>query len=177
MSPRRRLLVLAALALVASCGFRLEGQSSWPPEWRGYQLENQLRGIEGEDFAGALQLRLEQSGVERDAKPAATIRLISLSQRKIVSALDARGQAAEYELQRRVEFRVRAGGRQSPTFSVIAQRRLSFDPSLALAKQQEEAQIVSALTRELTELLVLRVEAELRGISATASPPPAEEGV
>ncbi len=177
MSARRRLIMLAALALVASCGFRLEGQSSWPLEWQGYQLENRLRGIEGEDFADALQLRLEQNGVQRDVEPAATIQLLSLSQRKIVSALDARGQAAEYELQRKVEFRVRAAGRQSPPFSVIAQRRLSFDPSLVLAKQQEEAQIVSALTRELTELLILRVEAELRGISATSAPPPQEEGV
>lgn len=177
MTLRRRLLALAALALLVSCGFRLEGQSSWPAEWQGYELDNQLQGIEGEDFADALQLRLEQSGVRRDVSPAATIRLLKLGQRKLVSALDARGQAAEFELQRKVEFRVLANGRLSPTFSVVAQRRLSFDPNLALAKQQEEALIVAALTRELTDLLILRVEAELRGISATSERPPAKEGV
>ncbi len=176
MTAARGLAAGLAICLLVACGFRMEGQSSWPSDWSGYRLDNQLQGIEGEDFADALQLRLEQSGVQRDAEPAVTIRLLKLGQRKIVSALDARGQAAEFELQRKVEFRVLAAGRLSPTFSVIAQRRLSFDPNLALAKQQEEALIVTALTRELTELLILRVQAELRGISAATEPPPTEAG-
>lgn len=164
-------LVLLSLIL-SGCGFHLQGTSSWPEEWRGYRIDSQLNDIDGEVFVDALAFELEQRGVQLNAEPIVTIRLINLGQRKIVSALDARGQAAEFELQRKVEFRVAAGDRLSPILAVIAQRRLSFDPQLALAKQQEEAQIVRALTRELTELLLLRTEGELRGITALSAKAP-----
>ena len=173
----RAAIIVAACSVIVACGFRLQGASSWPTEWAGYRVESRLQGIDGEDFIDALQLELEQRGVQRGVEPVAVIRLLNLGQRKIVSALDARGQAAEFELQRRVEFRIIAGGRTSPPLAVIAQRRLSFDPNLALAKQQEEAQIIRALTRELTDLLLLRVEAELRAVSAVSAGPPRAEGV
>lgn len=168
----RRLLLAAFAMFLAGCGFHLQGTSSWPADWAGYRVDSRLEGIDGEGFVDALEFELEQRGVKRGVDPLATIHLLRLGQRKIVSALDARGQAAEFELQRKVEFRVAAGGRLSPILSVIAQRRLSFDPQLALAKQQEEALIVRALTRELTDLLLLRAEAELRGITALSAKPP-----
>ena len=61
-----------------------------------------------------------------------------------------------------IRDRLTAGEVTSQVLSVVAQRRLSFDPALALAKQQEEAQIKEALVRELINLLLLRSEAELR---------------
>lgn len=156
---------LLAMGL-AGCGFRLAGVSTWPVDlWPGYALQSRLAGIDGEDFSAAVRAQLDLAGVSRLAQPRAKLVLHSLDQRKIVSALDARGQAAEFELQGRLRFRVDAGGQTSPLLQVVAQRRLSFDPSVALAKQQEEVQIEAALRRELIELLLLRVEAELRGIN------------
>lgn len=163
-APIAAALVLLAWALV-SCGFRLEGHSTWPDSWPGYRIQSQLVGIGGETFVDALQLDLEQRGVSGSAAPAVRIRLIELAERKLTSALDASGRAAEFELQRQLRFQLTAGEVTSQVLSVVAQRRLSFDPALALAKQQEEAQIKEALVRELINLLLLRSEAELRVIN------------
>lgn len=168
----RGLWICVLLALTA-CGFRLAGTASWPVEWPGFRLDNQLAGIDGEDFTDLLRGRLLRAGLDPQAEPFARIRLRSLEQRKLTSALDANGRAAEFEIQNRLVFQVDAGGRISPELAVVAQRRLSFDPGLALAKQQEEVAIKAALDNELVELLLLRVEAELRAlkVGAGAHPP------
>lgn len=162
--------LLLALGL-SGCGFKLAGADNWPADWPGYRIDNRLAGIVGEDFAQKLRVALAQDGLDPAAEPAVTLRLLRLDQRKHISALDANGRAAEFELQNRLRFQVLAGGHLSPEYAVVAQRRLSFDPSLALAKQQEEAQIGQALAAELIELLILRVEAELQGLRAVVATP------
>lgn len=160
-----RIGMLLLLVVPAACGFHVVGMGSWPEAWPGYRIASQLAGIEGEDFSSALQRALVRRGADPEQTPRVEITLRALTARKAISALDARGQAAEFELQRQLAFRVRAGAYASPELQVTAQRRLSFDPALALAKQQEEAQIEEALNRELIELLILRLEAELRALN------------
>ena len=167
-----RLLLGGLLLALAGCGFRLAGVSSWPQqEFPGYAIDSQLEGIDGEDFEETLRLALEAIGLEEELRPAAQLELVALDARKIISALDATGQAVEFELQQRLRFRLLAMGERSPLLAVVAQRRLSFDPAIALAKQEEEAQIELALRAELAELMLLRVEAELRSLMAAPTTP------
>ncbi len=156
--------------LLLGCGFHLQGSLSWPAQWRAYQLDFPARDLPMARFVHQLDQALRQRGLRPAPDGALRIELRSLSDRKTVAAIGGDGKAVEFDLLRELQFQlITDDGWRSELFSLSSNRRLSFDPSVVLAKEVEEEQLRRALSRDLIELLVLRAEAELRARPPLAS--------
>lgn len=156
------LAVLASLQLTA-CGFQLQGSDNWPDAWRAYALEFPRRDGAMQDFVDELHDALRQRGLrEADGGPHFNLKMTALRDQKSIAAIGADGKAVEFDLARELTFFVQARDWRSAPISLSASRRLSFDPAVVLAKEAEEQRLLAALSRELSQRLLLRVEAELR---------------
>ncbi len=163
---RRGLLIalMGAVVLSAGCGFRLQGQSSWPQQWHRYLLDYPARDPAMVAFVDLLEESLGYRGLINGGEPAVRIELRSLRDGKTIAAIGGDGKAVEFELQRALAFQLHTANWSSSLFELSSSRRLSFDPSVVLAKEAEEDQLRLALSRDLIELLILRAEAELRAV-------------
>lgn len=152
------------VSLLSACGFQLQGSHNWPSDWPHYQLDYSARKPAMLYFATALDRALQQRGVTAQGEPRFTIKLHNLRDTRLVAAIGADGKAVEYELGRHIDFQILAGEWRSQVYSLSADRRMSFDPTVVLAKEAEEARLREGLSRDLIELLLLRAEVELRSL-------------
>lgn len=165
-----RLLAAVVLGLgLAGCGFQLQGQDRWPAEWREYRLDFPARDPAIASFVDQLDEALSQRGLQPAQAEGkfVTIALRSLRDSKTVAAIGGDGKAVEFEVRRRVEVQLLGSDWRSEVFDLTSQRRLSFDPSVVLAKEAEEQRLREGLSRDLIELLLLRTEAELKARSGS----------
>ncbi len=157
-----RLVLLVSVPVLAACGFQFQGGSGWPEDWTRYQLEYSFRDPQVAPFVDALDEALRHRSLEPGTQHAFRIWIRELTDSKIVAAIGGDGKAVEFELQRRLRFQLQAGNWLSDVYELAANRRLSFDPALVLAKEAEEEGMRRALSRDLIEMLILRTEADLR---------------
>lgn len=150
------------LASISACGLRLQGGERWPAQWPGYKLDFPSRDAAMQDFVDVLDESLRRQGLAPERQPAVGLILRSVQDEKSVAAIGTDGRAVEFDLRRELVFQIRAGEWQSPVYSLQASRRLSFDPAVVLAKEAEEERLLQSLSRDLTELLILRVDSALR---------------
>ncbi|BAZ93390.1 hypothetical protein TspCOW1_16700 [Thiohalobacter sp. COW1] len=154
------LVLLLALTLSA-CGFQLRGQANLPPE----MARTQIQGLsEYSDLGRDLRRLLEGSGVQvvPSAEQATAILDIITNQagRRVLS-VQAGGKVQEYELIQRLVFSVRTtDGRLllEPQELELAREYLydRFDP---LASGSQEGEIRAEMRRDITQLLMLRLQA------------------
>ncbi|MGJ4748534.1 LPS assembly lipoprotein LptE, partial [Leptospira sp. SA-E8] len=81
---------------------------------------------------------------------------------KTVIGVNATGQAREFQLRLNLKFRLRApqGKRDIiPETQLTQQRTLSYDETLALAKEAEEASLYRSMQAELVQQIVRRLAA------------------
>ena len=164
----RRGLLIGLIGFLSACGFQLQGSHNWPSEWPHYRLDYSARQPAMLYFATALDRALQQRGVTAQGEPRFTIKLHRLRDTRVVAAIGEDGKAVEYELGRHVDFQILAGEWRSEVYSLSADRRMSFDPTVVLAKDVEEARLREGLARDLIELLLLRAEVDLRSLPGDA---------
>jgi len=87
--------------------------------------------------------------------------LLAEQQERSVVGLNASGQARELELRLRIRFRLRnqAGSELIAPTEIVQQRELSYNETLALAKEAEEALLYRDMRRDLVQQLVRRLAA------------------
>ncbi len=154
-----------ALALLAGCGFQLQGRQVLPATLSQVQLEVSDRQSE---FTRALRGTLIASGsriVEPAAGPAAEgapqaslVRILRDEMAERVLSVDARNIPTDYELTYKVEIQVRAGQREllaPETFELS--RIYSFDERRQLAKDREKEILREALARDLASVVTRRL--------------------
>lgn len=159
VSRRRLLAALAALPL-AACGFRPRGQQD---------LAFKTLYISGgtEAFAVDLQRAIEAGSATRvvaDAKEAeALLQIVSVVQDRVILSLSGAGRVREVELRYQVTYRVAdpKGVELVPARAIALRRDLTYDDSLVLAKQQEEALLIrdmenDAIQQMLRQLALVR---------------------
>jgi LPS-assembly lipoprotein len=160
-----RSLWLAALsgALLAACGFQLQGRQGLPPRLATIQVDAIDRHS---DFTRALRRSLDASGaklVEGAAADVAVVRIGLDRVRENVLSVDARNIPTDYELIYEVEIEVRAGGRTLLATEPFSLTRIySFDETKRLAKEREKDVLRQALARDMAGV-VLRRLASLQG--------------
>ncbi|MBL8482582.1 MAG: hypothetical protein JNJ60_10315 [Rhodocyclaceae bacterium] len=160
--PGRRLASLGLVlfgTLLAGCGFHLRGQQDLPfqsvfvPDTRGSELSSLLkRGIRTSSKAQ----------VADSPKEAQAIIVILRDQReKSILSLNASGRVREFELRARFGFRVVDANGQVlvPDSEIVVRRDMTFDDSLVLAKQQEEALIYRDMQKDLVQQILRRLAA------------------
>ena len=157
---RRALLTLAPAAVLAGCGFRLRGV----PE---FGFETLYLAASSSLLARELQRTLEGSGgklkVLREPEGLTTAQvildLLQEQQERVVVGLNASGQVRELQLRLRVKFRLRTptGAELIPETEILQQRDISYNETIALAKEAEEALLYRNMRTDIVQQLLRRL--------------------
>lgn len=162
---RRRTLLalLPAPLLLAACGFRLRGV----PEFAFRSLY--IAAPPGSPLARELQRTLQGAGggLQTITDPArmleaeAIMDLLSEQQERSVVGLNASGQVRELQLRLRIRFKLRtpAGAEMIPDTELLQQRDISYNETIALAKEAEEALLYRTMQTDLVQQLLRRLAA------------------
>lgn len=162
---RRRTLLalLPAPLLLTACGFRLRGVPEFafrslyiaaPP---GSPLARELRRtLQG--AGGALQVITDPAKM---VEAEAVMDLLSEQQERSVVGLNASGQVRELQLRLRIRFKLRtpAGAELIPDTELLQQRDISYNETIALAKEAEEALLYRTMQTDLVQQLLRRLAA------------------
>lgn len=160
---RRPFLTLVPVAAVAGCGFRLRGV----PEFGFASLH--ITAPDGSALARELQRTLEGSSsrlvVLRDAaslpKAEAILDLLQEQRERVVVGLSAAGQVRELQLRLRIKFKLRTqdGQERIAETELLQQRDISYNETIALAKEAEEALLYRNMQTDLAQQLLRRLAA------------------
>ena len=149
--------VLAA-ALLAGCGFHLQGRAPLPAVVRQPFVEAPDRQS---DFVQYLRHALLSNGAqltpERDQASAVVSILRDNVSRRVLS-VSATNQPNQYEVTYTVGFSVSAAGKELlPPQEVSATRTYSFDERILLAKNHEEEILRQDMARDLADMVMRRL--------------------
>ena len=170
MNPRRRLLLISPVLLLAGCGFQLRGAPDWPAELNPLHVS----GLAMRDpFYLTLMQSLRPAGVEvLDARSpdAAELRVLSLRQRRRVLSVTGAARISEYELSRTLDAELRLPGEAEPLAlgPLTATRVYVFEAAAVLSQSEREEELARAMDRDLQRLLLLRVQAAMGELRSAA---------
>ena len=147
-----------ATALLAACGFHLQGHTPLPAVVKTPFVEAPDRQS---DFVQYLRHALLSNGAQlvpqRD-KASAVVSILSDSVTRRVLSVSALNQPNEYEVTYTVGFSVSAGGKELlPPQELHATRTYSFDERLLLAKGHEEDILRKDMARDLADEVMRRL--------------------
>ena len=159
------LLLTVTLAL-AACGFHLRGLTELSFETL-YIEQSGANSIEKE-----LKRNLTTNGVKIVGTPEQAelqVNLMGESTQKRILSLSGSGKVREYELLYRVSFRVKETA--SPTWgevqTVETRRDYTYDDSLLLAKEGEEARLYNDMRSDASREIMRRLSVLKSGKSST----------
>ena len=159
MNPTLRYLwgVLLVTAL-AGCGFHLRSSQSYAFETVAVTPERGV-GVAGE-LARYFGDRLRPVAPGKDEVPVqAIVDILEEVREQAVAGVNASGQVRELQLRLRAKFRVRTPqGREliSPT-TISQQRELSFNETVILAKDAEQAALYQEMQSDIVQQILRRV--------------------
>jgi LPS-assembly lipoprotein len=153
-----RRLILLSSAAVAGCGFQLRRT----PEMAFSRLALvgfAVRSPMERDLRQVLGRQLEI--VPSPAQAQVVLRALADERQRVVVASTAASQVREIQLRVRLVFRLESGaGRElAPAAELMQMRDLSTNETLALAKEQEEAQILRDMQSDLVQQVLRRLAA------------------
>lgn len=160
---KRTLLMALAAAPLAACGFRLRGAPDF--SFRSLYVQSQP----GSAIARELRRTLQGSGGNLTllTEPAqlpqaeAVLDILSEQQDRVVVGVNASGQVRELQLRLRMRFRLRnqQGVELIPETDLMQQRDVSYNESVALSKEGEEALLFRNMQTDLVQQLMRRLAA------------------
>jgi LPS-assembly lipoprotein len=173
---RRDLISLGGAALLAGCGFQLRKA---PDFVFGTIVVN---APESSPLAAELRRSLAADGKVKVVNAAAAANaaggaasaptapgaagqvyfdLLSEQREKVVVGLNSTGQVTEFELRSRIHFRVRdaRGGELIPDTELEQHRNITFNESVVLAKEAEEALYYRDMQTDMVQQLMRRLAA------------------
>ena len=162
---RRRTLLawLPAPLLLTACGFRLRGVPEFAFRWL------YIAAPPASPLARELRRTLQAAGstLEVITDPArmtqadAILDLLSEQQERSVVGLNASGQVRELQLRLRIRFKLRtpAGAELIPDTELLQQRDISYNETIALAKEAEETLLYRTMQTDLVQQLLRRLAA------------------
>lgn len=147
---------LAGFALLGSaCGFHLEGRVPLPQPIRQPYIQ---APDQQSDFVQSLRRQMLISGAQPVDLPehaTAVVHILDDAVTRRVLSVSAQNRPTEYQVTYTVRFSVTAGGRVLlPPQQVAAERSYSFDESLLLAKEHEEAILRQAMGHDLADIVM-----------------------
>jgi LPS-assembly lipoprotein len=157
VASRRAALAATTAALLAACGFEL--RQTPPLPMRSIALVGFGRHS---TIERALKQAFDRAGVlVRDNPAQAEVVLDSLGdgREKSVAASTAAGQVREVTLRVRLRFRAATptGRLLLPPADLLLTRDMSYNETVALAKQQEEAQLYGAMEDDIVAQVLRRL--------------------
>ena len=159
-------LALSPLAALTACGFRLRGAPQFafrslyvqaqPGSPLARELIRTLQGAGGDLVVLTAPAQLPQAEAILD--------VLSEQQERVVVGLNASGQVRELQLRLRIKFRLRTptGVELIPDTELLQQRDISYNETIALAKEAEEALLYRDMRTDLVQQLMRRLAAAKR---------------
>jgi len=153
-----RLAIPIAALLLAGCGFHLEGRVPLP---EAIQRPYIRAPDQQSDFVQSLRRQMLISGahpVDSPEQATAVVDILSDAVTPRVLSVSGQNRPTEYQVTYTIRFSVIAGGRVllAPQ-QVSAMRSYSFDESLLLAKEHEEAILQQAMGQDLAGIVMRRL--------------------
>nr|WP_242533136.1 LPS assembly lipoprotein LptE [Niveibacterium umoris] len=159
---------------MSACGFHLRGAQPLP--FKSIHL-----GVSAYSEAGAnLRRQIAANGgtqvMEKADDAEVSLIIVQDVKERIILTLNTDGRVREYELRDRIVFKVvdRKGREVIPATELTARREITFNDSLVLAKEQEEAQYHREMENDLVQRILRRMASApwpLPEIPATQSAP------
>jgi LPS-assembly lipoprotein len=156
---RARMLIVTAALLLASCGFHMRGAAT-------YTFQTIYVNATGSPLLGnILRMALADTGSARvvdDPKAAQVIIDIPLVvDDKQVLSLSQSGAVREYELIKRVSFRLHDadGNDWLPAGEVSVRRTYTFNETEVLARDAQEQRLLREMQQDVVQKLIRRFEA------------------
>jgi LPS-assembly lipoprotein len=162
LPPSRLLLGLlyAACAMLAACGWRLQGATRLPESAAIVYVDAMDPYSE---FSRALKRSLQQAGarvVEHRAEAAAVIKVRKDSTGQAVQSVSAKNIPQEYSVFYQIEYAVEVSGKEAIEPQKISlSRTYSYNESAMLGKMEEESVLRAALARDLADQVLRRMAA------------------
>jgi len=157
---RRALAMLAGVGvLLAGCGFRLSGDARMPfdslyvaaPDYFSF----------GAEFRRYVESHGRTRITDNPDEAQAVLEILSESEEKQILSLTSAGRVAEYLLRYRVSFQLRDRTNRVwiPASEISLQRDLTYDPTIALAKEHEERFLYQDMKRDAIQQVLRRLAA------------------
>ncbi|MGC3979925.1 MAG: LPS assembly lipoprotein LptE [Steroidobacteraceae bacterium] len=158
-------LLLLSTMLLISCGWQLQGARRIPETLSPLYLD--LTDTHS-DFAQALRARLRRAGVnvsEQRGQAQAILRISTDTSGHHVSSVSALNEPVQYEVYYNIEYRldrvalngVGEAGNVLPPQALGQSTTMSYDKTLALAKQREELSLRERLADDLAAQVLRRI--------------------
>jgi len=149
------ILLLAAISLLASCGFQLRGSYEIP-------YKSIFVAAPGtSQVAASIRRELINNNTLIATAETAEARIVISEERrdKQILSLSGAGRVKEYTLRMLVNYQVvdKAGKVLIPTSEIQLTRILGYDDTKVIAKQQEEALLYSDMERDVVGQIIRRM--------------------
>jgi LPS-assembly lipoprotein len=170
-------LVLGVAALLAGCGFHFAGDRPLPEPLKSVHIEViDPYHVTEPPLQDSLQARIVRRGGVVKAKredAQSELRLYDLREGREVLSFGPDGKAIEYRLISRItyELRSRDGVTLVAPETQAVTRDYSFNAQQILPKEAEETRLRNFIQDELAELVLLRIEAQMRAFTPVATDP------
>ena len=174
MTVQNRLLQFVLCLLVVTltgCGFQLRGPK--PMAFKTIYLEMSPYS----DLAADLKRQIKTSGttVAVDKREDAEVRFVVLqdNREKAILSLGPTGTVREYQLRQRFQFRLqdKAGKEVMSLQEINITRDITFNDSIVLAKEQEEALLYRDMQNDLVQQITRRLAAvRMNPVAPNAAP-------
>ena len=166
-APLRRRTLLALLPapalLLAGCGFKLRGvqQFSFRTLYIAAPDTSPLARELRRTLQGAADTVQVLTDPAQKAQAEAILEVLAEQRERSVVGLNASGQVRELQLRLRVRFRVVTpnGEERIPETELLQQRDISYNETIALAKEAEEALLYRNMQTDLVQQLLRRLAA------------------
>lgn len=156
MAQRRQALAVLAAAALAGCGFELRRTPQLP--FRSLALAGFAPGSPLlEEIRRTLPATVQL--VDDPARAEVVLQALADRREKVVNAATAAGQVRGLQLRVRFDFRLSdASGRELIPDTVLQLARdMTYSETFALAKAQEETQLVQAMQTDIVQQLMRRL--------------------
>ena len=148
---------IAIAVMLSACGFALRGSYTMP------YASVYLNAANNTPLVAELKHQLSASTqlAPNATGAAAKLNIIADRRDKQILSLSGAGRVREYELKLLVSYQVvdAAGTVVIPTTEILLSRIMSFDDSLIIAKQQEEAQLYKDMETDVVSQILRRMVA------------------
>ena len=160
---KRSLLACLAVAPLAACGFHLRGAPQFG--FRTLYVQAPAGSTLARDLVRTLQGSASNLTVLTDPaqlpQAEAVLELPGETQERVAVGMSVAGQIRELQLRLRVRFRLRGqqGQEWIPSTELLQQRDISYNETIALAKEAEEALLFRNMRSDLVQQLMRRLAA------------------
>lgn len=159
MSIARMSIIVVVGCTLAACGFHLRGEASFT------FTTIYVNGASAPPLVAELERALADTGnahVVQSAKDAQVVLDITrVADDKEVLSLSGAGGVLEYQLTKRVDFRVHGpdGAQWLPPGEITLRRSYSFSESEVLAREAQEQQLLKEMQSDAVQQLIRRLQA------------------